>query len=230
MSASPELQLQLSALKPGDHLCLIYETPEQQFAAAIPFLRDGLAREEQCLYIADERTIGEVREGLRGVGVDVEAEEERGALRIATKRQTYLKDGAFDPEAMVNLLRAATAEAVGRGYTALRATGEMTWALGPELGTDRLLEYETLLNRFFPGSRALAICQYNRRRFGPDIIYGVLRTHPIVILGDRVCHNPHYGTTDAALEARPASERVEWMIARLHHVQETEHPRQTGPV
>jgi hypothetical protein len=210
----------LSCLKPGDHLCLIYDTPEEQFAAAIPFMRDGLAREEQCLYIADERTVDEVRAALRAAGVDVETEEGGGALRIATKRQTYLRDGAFDPEAMINLLRAATAEAVGRGYKALRATGEMTWALGPELGTDRLIEYEALLNDFFPTSRALAICQYNRRRFGAGIIHGVLRTHPIVILGSHVCRNPYYRPADAAPQTGAVAERVEWMIGQLREFHE----------
>jgi hypothetical protein len=217
---SAQLELRLSALKPGDHLCLIYDTPEEQFAAAIPFMRDGLAREEQCLYIADERTVQEVRDALRAVGVDVEAEEEGGALRIVTKRQTYLKDGAFDPEAMINLLRAATVEAVSRGYKALRATGEMTWALGPELGTDRLIEYEALLNDFFPGSRALAICQYHRRRFGAGVIHGVLRTHPVVILGSHVCRNPYYHPTDAAVEPEQAAERVEWMVGQLRQFHE----------
>lgn len=217
---SAELGLRLGTLRPGDHLCLIYETPEEQFAAAIPFVRDGLAQEQQCLYVADERTVDEVRAALGAAGVDVDAEERWGALRIATKRQTYLKDGIFDPEAMINLLRAATLEAVGRGYKALRVTGEMTWALGPELGTGRLIEYETLLNGFFPGSRALAICQYNRRRFSAAIIHGVLRTHPIAILGGQVCRNPYFESPDPALEAKPMAERVEWMMGQLRQFHE----------
>ena len=34
------------------HLCLIYHTQEEQFAAALPYLRAGLERGERCLYIA----------------------------------------------------------------------------------------------------------------------------------------------------------------------------------
>src|SRR5574341_579099 len=189
------LAQQLELLRPGDHLCLIYETPEEQFAAVVPFLRDGLAREEQCFYIADDRTVAEVRGALRRAGVDVDAGEASGALRIATKRETYLRSGTFDPAAMITLLHGATSEAIARGYTALRVTGEMTWALGPESGTNRVIEYETMLNDFFPGSRALAICQYNRRRFSPEIIYGVLRTHPLAVLGHQVCRNPFFETS-----------------------------------
>ncbi len=212
--SGPSLEQQLAALGPGDHLCLIYETPEEQFAAVVPFLRDGLAREQQCFYIADERTVSEVEGALRAAGVDVDAEEGRGALRIVSKRETYLRGGVFDPTAMIALLDGATAEAVARGYTALRVTGEMTWALGPEAGTERLLEYEASLNDFFPGSRALAICQYNRNRFDPEIIEGVLRTHPIAIVGRRVCRNPYYGRSEGAL-TEPLAERVEQMLAQL---------------
>jgi two-component system, chemotaxis family, sensor kinase Cph1 len=41
------------------HLCLIYETPEEQFAAALPYLRTGLERGEKCLYVGDENSVAE---------------------------------------------------------------------------------------------------------------------------------------------------------------------------
>jgi hypothetical protein len=31
------------------HLCLIYDSQEEQFAAALPYLRTGLERGEKCL-------------------------------------------------------------------------------------------------------------------------------------------------------------------------------------
>ncbi len=39
-----------------EHLCLIYDTLEEQFAAALPYLRIGLERGEKCLYIVDENS------------------------------------------------------------------------------------------------------------------------------------------------------------------------------
>lgn len=45
-----------SGLDVHDRICLIYETREEQLAAAIPFIRMGLEREEQCVYIIDENT------------------------------------------------------------------------------------------------------------------------------------------------------------------------------
>src|SRR5437899_518278 len=54
-NAKPNLS-RLSALATGlglhQHQCLIYNTREEQFAAALPFLKAGLERWERCLYIA----------------------------------------------------------------------------------------------------------------------------------------------------------------------------------
>jgi MEDS: MEthanogen/methylotroph, DcmR Sensory domain len=42
-----------------EHLCPIYDTQEEQFAAALPYLRTGLERGEKCLYVADENSLAE---------------------------------------------------------------------------------------------------------------------------------------------------------------------------
>ncbi len=210
-----ELEWQIAQLKPGDHLCLLYQTVEEQLAAVVPFMRDGLAAGERCLYVADDRTVDEVRAALGAAGVEVAREIARGALAVITKREAYLRSGAFDPAAMIGLLRDALGDAIAAGFQGLRVTGEMTWALGPEAGTDRLVEYEARLNEFFPGSRALAICQYNRSRFPPAIIREVLRTHPIAILGDQVCPNLYYEPPSAVLGSPSETERVRWMISQL---------------
>lgn len=63
---SPELRGPVEPLDDhdhaNDHFALIYETQEEQFSAAIPFMRQGLERGEKCLYVADENT----REDVRG--------------------------------------------------------------------------------------------------------------------------------------------------------------------
>ncbi len=70
--------------------------------------------------------------------------------------------------------------------------GETSWALGGDPGTERLIEYEARLNRFFADYDAVCICQYNNKRFAPDVILQVLRTHPLIVYGGRVCKNPYF--------------------------------------
>ena len=146
-----------------DHVCLVYDELADQIAAVVPYMKIGLDRREKCLYVADDETVGEVRRSLEDAGVDINREAARGALSVLTKRDAYLRFGRFDPDEMVMFLGQSTEATRTEGFSALRITGEMTWALGPEVGCDRLIEYEVALNGFFPGSHALAVCQYHRQ-------------------------------------------------------------------
>src|SRR4051812_13970962 len=39
---SRELEMQLAALRPGEHLCMLYDTEAEQLGALVPFLLHGL--------------------------------------------------------------------------------------------------------------------------------------------------------------------------------------------
>jgi PAS domain S-box-containing protein len=192
LSGGGTLLSALEALLPHAHLCLIYETPDEQRAAVVPFVRLGLERGERCVYVVDETTAATVLDALRNDGVDTTAAQASGALAVLTKRETYLRDGAFDPERMIAYLAESTAAARADGFAALRVTGEMTWALGDTIGADRLVEYEARLNDFLSGNECLAICQYHRSRFPAETIRDVILTHPLVIHGGGVLRNDHY--------------------------------------
>ena len=182
-----------------DHLCLIYETPEEQFAAIVPFVRIGLERGERCVYVADDNTSEEVLAQIKKGGVDTARALEAGSLSVITKKEAYLKQGYFDPDWMIRFLKEATDATRAEGYAGLRVTGEMTWMLGGDPGSDRLIEYEAKLNYFFPKNDVLAICQYNIGRFSPQIIMDVIRTHPLVIYRGQVCRNLYYVSPDEML-------------------------------
>jgi PAS domain S-box-containing protein len=189
----------IADLKSGDHRCCIYETEEEHRAVLAPFLRQGLEQHEKVFYIVDARTAEMVLGYLRDDGVDVDSYIQRGQLAMLTRHETYIQDGVFDPTKMIAMLRTETARALDEGYTALRVTGEMTWALRGLPSSERLIEYEIRLSEFLPGSQCLAICQYDRRRFFPDILLDVLRTHPIAVIGTEVYENFYYIPPDQLL-------------------------------
>lgn len=180
-------------LKPGDHLCCIYETEEEHRVVLTPFLRQGLERGEKVLYIVvDAHTTEAILGYLQDGGLDVEPYLAGGQLAILTHDDTYMREGVFDPERMVALLRAETKRTLDEGYPALRVTGEMTWALRGLPDSERLIEYETRLNEFFPGSKCVGLCQYDRWRFDPAVLLGVLHTHPTAVIGAEVYDNFYY--------------------------------------
>src|SRR5581483_2120311 len=124
----------------GDHVCTLYSSVEEQLSAAIEYIKGGLARGERCLYVCGEHSVPQFRAALRRAGVDVIAEEKRGALVLITKESGHLKGGSFDPDAMISLLHAAVKDALEAGFSGLAAAGDMNWILDEAPGTERAVE------------------------------------------------------------------------------------------
>jgi len=205
----------LERLRPHDHLCLIYETQEEQFAAAVPFLRMGLERGEKCVYIADDHTCAEVLQALRAGGIDLESAIQSGALSVITKEQAYLKQGFFDPDWMFTFWQQATDSAMAAGFSALRATGETEWVLRGGRGLERWMEYESRLTHTLSETNCIALCQYDRRRFSPAVILDVIRTHPLVVCDGTVCRNFYYVPPDEFLKPNQTAREVGRLLGSL---------------
>ena len=184
---------QIASCANHDHLALIYENQAEQLDIVVPFLRLGMERGEKSVYIVDDNSPEAVIAAMERHGIDVAAATASGALAIITKHEAYLKNGDFDPDWMIAFLVEAVENAKREGFSAVRASGEMTWALGPAgEAHNRLIEYECKLNAFFPNHDMGGICQYNRRRFRPETLMHVIHTHPRIVFRREVCDNPYY--------------------------------------
>jgi PAS domain S-box-containing protein len=93
---------------------------------------------------------------------------------------------------MITRLSEVERKALDQGFSELRVTGEMSWALRGAPGCERLVEYEQNLNHFFPQSRAIAICQYEEGTFPAEVLLAAIKAHPLVALGEFVGKNPFY--------------------------------------
>src|ERR1700681_3213949 len=117
MTCDTPLLTALERLGPHDHQSLIYESQEDRFAVAIPFIRIGLDRGEKCIYIADDGREPVLRDAMHAQGIDVERAVATNSLVLATKEDVFLKYGAFDPERMPTFWVDATAEATREGFS-----------------------------------------------------------------------------------------------------------------
>lgn len=181
----------IARMQPGDHYCGIYQTDDDHRALVIDFVRDGIERGEKMLYIVNIQTAAQLKATLAAARIDVDEILETGQLVILTAKEAYLRGGYFEPDKMIDLLRSETDKALAEGFSALRVTGEMTWALAGDPGSERLVEYESKLNDFFHHSACYALCQYDRRRFDPDMLVDILHTHPQVLSGQERFDNAH---------------------------------------
>lgn len=173
----------IDRMKPGDHYCGMYRTDEDWRAIIVDFIRSGMARNEKIVYLVNVTTVDQLKTTLKTAGIDVDGLLDKGQLVILTAKEAYLKDGQFDPDRMIALLEEETDKAIAEGYTALRATGEMTWALAGEPGSERLVEYESRVNELFARKPCYGLCQYDRRRFDSEMLLDLLHVHPNVLFG-----------------------------------------------
>ncbi len=98
---------------------------------------------------------------------------------------------------MIALLAETQKEALEQGYDGLKVTGEMTWVLEGVRGSEKVIEYESKLNDFFPNSKSTAICQYNENLFSKEILVEVIHTHPrLIIYGNLYENNLFYAPTE----------------------------------
>jgi signal transduction histidine kinase len=218
------LQTALEQLPPHAHLCSIYESAEEHFAVAMPFIRIGLDRGEKCIYIADDGTETVVRDAMSAEGIDVERAIATGRLVLESKAAAYLNGGSFSPEWMFTFWAKAAAEAIGQGFPALRVTGETEWLLRGAAGLERWIEYESRMTHLLADHNCFALCQYNRRLFPPELVLDVIRTHPTVVYRGVVCRNIYHVPPDEFLGTDQTAREVERLLTHIRSREDIEYP------
>jgi PAS domain S-box-containing protein len=233
-----ELTKQILNLQQGDHLCLFYDRdPAEQMPALIPFIQEGLSRDEQCIYIADDQTIDRLAECLQSSGVNVARESDRGALKLWT-RQQWRQPGNLSSAGKAQQVRQFLDDSSRAGFKGTRFGVEMTWTLGPDISAPELEHWEATINTIFvPGFPGRIVCQYNRSRLAPEVMVAALHTHPLAILGDYVCPNVFYQAPlilsgngpgpGSAADGSSTTLRLDWMISQLKRARIAEKERES---
>jgi signal transduction histidine kinase len=216
------LRSRLERLSPTTHLCVPYRGREEQFALAAPFIRIGLERRERCVYVEGDVPASALLSALESLGFEAGPAVQSGALTTIPYPGPYVDDGRFDPDRMIRWFAESDDAARAAGYSAFRYIGEMTWALGPYPGVERLAEYEAKLNPFLRERPIAVLCHYDRDRFGGDVIREMLAVHPVVVARGDVCRNAHYVPPEEYLSARWPESEIDWILDSISHLQRAE--------
>ncbi|HUS57989.1 MAG TPA: PAS domain S-box protein [Planctomycetota bacterium] len=176
--------------RPGSHFLWLYESEEEHRAVVTAYLRQGVERGEKIIYLAHSHTPAEISGYLRAAGIEPAPLIARKQLQIIARNDFVPPDGAFDPDAAVAGIARLEEQALAEGFPALRLSGEMTWALS--VCADSLVEYEQKADGVLAGSRCLGLCQYDRRRFAPNLLLRLIALHPTVMEGMNCYANIYY--------------------------------------
>lgn len=231
----------ISRLKPGEHLCCIYEEDHQFLDTLSAFLAEGLTRKQKVLYIYNERAPEEVEHQLASQGNTVQAARENGRLVFHSYQDLFGASGAFDPQGLMNWIAAEIASALSGGYTALRLALEMSpageAAGGADAGsapavsataTSALSQFESQLSEPGGFSDAIILCLYDRRRFDPAFLVEAMILHPSFVEGAVVYQNDYHMPASVFHSQRQEATYNELLLTALISRQKMQ--RQLGTV
>lgn len=180
------------APQPGDHLCGFYYGDEERDALLLPFLRGGLQSGDKCLGVVDSTPVEQVIANVTD-GLDADALLASGQLELYGSAQTYLRGGAFDPDAMIAFWEdMAAGNSATPTFGFARVFGEMSWLERAPARREDVLQYETWADGFATRFEHAILCLYDLRRLGSGILLDLMRTHPKLLLGGLVLENPHH--------------------------------------
>lgn len=185
-----------------DHVCGIYEFREQQYEPACTFLKVGLARKEQCLYIAEHHTPAEFSSLLEAHGVNVKEATAAGSLKILHGQDVRLALGGFTPDSMISFLTRLEKKALDSGFRAFRWAADMTWLSKDNIEPVDVFSFEAKLNQFLREHEAVALCQFAMEDFRSELLIAAAETHPLLVYNDIVCDNFYYMPPEEYLKPR----------------------------
>lgn len=148
-------------LKPGDHVCLLYDTLDDQLSAVARYATTGFGSHQQVVYLADaERSFNGMAEVLRRKGIKVTEALTSGQLKMIPAPEFYLDGGRFDASAALDALPKWIEEAQDAGFAGLRLAADMGWARLPLPGVERLAWFEAQVSGVLADGYATGLCCY----------------------------------------------------------------------
>lgn len=174
------------------HACYIYDDDVQRDKVIGKFIEAGFIKGEEVAYFTDNKDPDEVMDWLINMGIKIPKDDNIEQFSISFAQNTYCPNRKFVPDEMLEYLRTFYRKAINEGYKGVRISGEMSWVLRGIPGSERLLEYEALVNNVLQTHPITAVCQYDARRFDGVAIFNVLKVHPMIIANGQIVQNPYY--------------------------------------
>jgi len=170
------------------HVCGIFSTPDEEYKALLPFIKDGLERGERAFHVVDP----ELREAhlhrLNTAGIDVASAQEKDQFELQDWNEHYFSDGGYDEARMMAKWDKVLEGAVQNGYSRTRVVAHLEWF---QRDVNILLEYEAKFN-LGPRTRDPVVCAYDLSKHSGAFIIDVMRTHPMIIIGGILQENPFF--------------------------------------
>jgi hypothetical protein len=173
----------------GSHICQFYNRKEDLVEMLVPYFKQGLEKNEACVWLVGDLTVEEARNALATAVPSLEQYMSKGQMQIRHYTELYTNpNGTVKPADELSDQFAAMGSTVkAKGFAGLRASGSVSWVNNEE-SMSRFMDYETKVNCAIQDSRIMAVCTYPARAASLHRCRELIHNHGKIYVkrGDRV--------------------------------------------
>jgi hypothetical protein len=181
-----------SQLSTSRHVCAFFHSDDEAYRVLLPFIQGGFECGDKAVHVVNPEQRDDHLKRLAAVGIDAMAAQQSGRLELRTNVETYLRDGNFDPDRMLEVFEQLASDSAKSGFPLSRIVCQMDWAADGQSHIDSLIQFESRVNDVWDRHDDAVICVYDLRKFSGDTVIDIMRTHPIVIIGGILQQNPFF--------------------------------------
>lgn len=165
----------------GKHICQFYNTKEDLADILVPYFKAGLENNELCMWVTSEPLRAEdAKKALKKDMKNLDKYIRKGQLVILEYSKWYTRTGRFNPDKVLKGWGEKEREALKRGFSGLRVTGNISWL--EKKDWRRFIDYEGEINRAINGNKIIAICTYCINECSMSEIIEVVSNHQHAII------------------------------------------------
>ena len=191
-NVTPPISLAGSRLGDTRHVCAFFHSDDEEYRVLLPFIKDGFDCGDKAIHVVHPDQHLDHLQRLAASGIDTAAAEERGQFEPRRNTDTYLRDGQFDQDRMLEMFEQLASGNAKHGFPRSRIVCRMDWAADSRLFVDDVIEFESRVNDIWHRHDDAVICTYHLAQFAGDAVIDIIRTHPMVIIGGILQRNPFY--------------------------------------
>ena len=192
MKKTPPIRFEGSQLSETRHVCAFFNSDEEEYRVLLPFIKDGFRCGHKAVHVVNPEQRNDHLNRLIAAGIDTAAAQQSGQFELKTNTEAYLRDGCFDKDQMVEVFEQLASGNAKGGFPLSRIVCRMDWAVEGGSYVDDVVEFESRVNEVWNRHEDAVICTYVLGKFGGDTVIDILRTHPMVIIGGILQHNPFF--------------------------------------
>jgi hypothetical protein len=155
-------------------------------------IKDGLECGDKAVHVINPERHQDHLHRLAAAGIDAAAAQSSGQFELRSNTETYLADGQFDQERMLEFFEQLATGNTNGVFPLSRVVCQMEWAVDGRSHVNDLLEFESRVNTVWRRHDDAVICTYDLAKFRGDTVIDIMRTHPMIIIGGILQHNPFF--------------------------------------